>query len=186
MAKLIDDADVFAATIDVLLANGYTGATTKGIAEAASINEVTLFRKYGSKAQLVTAALLHERSQMEGQAPIYTGDLQADLLAIVRAYAGASQRQSGLMMLIMAEVARYPELQEALQVPFRIVAHFGRTISRYQQEGRLKPGEPVLVVGALLGPVLVNTLLLSVATSLPIPPIDAEAHVDRFLQGHAA
>jgi len=101
MAKQIDDADVFAKTVDVLLANGYAGATTKLIAEAANINEVTLFRKYGSKAQLVTAALLHERAALEGETPIdYTGDLAADLLGMVRMYAEAAHRQSGLRIFI--------------------------------------------------------------------------------------
>lgn len=185
MAKQIDDAQVFTATVDVLLANGYAGATTKSIAEAAEINEVTLFRKYGSKAGLVRAALQHERSQMADEAVAYSGDLRADLLQIVRAYAGASQRQSGLMMLIMAEMARYPELRETLEVPFALVSRFGRIIARYQQAGRLRAGEPVLVVGALLGPVIVNTMLRSAESGLPIPPIDADRHVERFLGGYA-
>lgn len=101
-------------------------------------------------------------------------------------YTGASQRQSGLMMLILAEVVRYPELQETLQVPFHMVAHYGRIITRYQEEGRLRPGEPVLAIGALLGPVIVNTMLRSAATNLPIPPLDVETHVDHFLHGSAA
>jgi AcrR family transcriptional regulator len=185
MAKQIDDAEVFTATVDVLLANGYAGATTKTIAKAAGVNEVTLFRKYGSKAQLVTAALLHERAQMVGQGVTFSGDLRADLTAMVRAYAGASQRQSQLMMLIMAEVARYPELRETLQVPFALVSQFGRIIAQYQQAGKLRAGPTLLMVGALLGPVIVNTLLRSAETGLPVPPIDVEAHVDHFLHGYA-
>ncbi|MCB8983763.1 MAG: TetR/AcrR family transcriptional regulator [Ardenticatenaceae bacterium] len=186
MAKQIDDADVFTTTVDVLLANGYAGATTKLIAEAAGINEVTLFRKYGSKAQLVTAALLHERAALEGEKPTeYTGDLAADLLGMVRTYAEAAHRQSGLMMLILSEVARYPELQEAMQVPFMLVSRFGQIVAQYQKEGRLQPGEPLLVVGALLGPVIVNTMLRSAETGLPIPPIDLPVHIERFLHGYA-
>lgn len=185
MARQIDDAVVFAATVDVVLANGYAGATTKAIAEAAGVNEVTLFRKYGSKAQLVTAALLHERAQIEADAPVYTGDLRADLRAMVRTYAGASQRQSGLIMLIMADAVRYPELQETLQVPFRMVGQFGRILTHYQQAGQLRPVEPILLVGALLGPVIVNAMLRAAAASLPVPPIDVDAHVDHFLSGYA-
>lgn len=73
MAKQIDDEQVYAATIELLLAKGYAGATTKMIARKAHVNEVTLFRKYGSKAQLVAAALAHERDQMAVDSVDYTG-----------------------------------------------------------------------------------------------------------------
>lgn len=85
----------------------------------------------------------------------------------------------------MAEAVRYPELQETLQVPFRMVSHFGRILTHYQQAGQLRPVEPILLVGALLGPVIVNAMLRTAATSLPIPPIDVDAHVDHFLSGYA-
>lgn len=184
MAKQIDDGQVFAATVDVLLANGYAGATTKLIAEAAGINEVTLFRKYGSKAQLVAAALLHERATLEEQPVAYSGDLRADLRQMVHTYITASSRHSSLMMLIMAEVARYPELRDTMQVPFMMISRYSGILAQYQAEGRLRPGEPVLVVGALLGPVIVNTMLHTAGTGLPIPLIDAAAHVERFLEGY--
>ena len=186
MAKKIDDSQVFKAAVDVLLANGYAGATTRLIAEEAGINEVTLFRKYGSKEGLVSAALQHERAILDAHPVTYTGDLATDLLQMVRVYSEASPRQSGLMLLIMAEVVRYPELRETMQVPFTLVSRFGHIIVRYQEEGRLRPGEPVLVVGALLGPVIINTMLRSANTDLPIPPIDLAVHVENFLHGYAA
>ena len=185
MAKKIEDGQVFTATVDVLLANGYAGATTRLIAEEAGINEVTLFRKYGSKERLVSAALQHERATLELHPVAYTGDLAADLLQMVRVYSEASPRQSALMMLVMAEVVRHPELRETIQVPFMLVSRFGQIIVRYQAEGRLRPGEPVLIAGALLGPVIINTMLRSANTDLPIPPIDLVAHVETFLHGHA-
>ena len=48
MPKIIDDVDVFQAVMKVVSERGYTGATTREMAEAASVSEVTLFRKYGS------------------------------------------------------------------------------------------------------------------------------------------
>ena len=38
---------------------GFRGATTRRIAEEAGVNEVTLFRLFGSKAALIEAAVLH-------------------------------------------------------------------------------------------------------------------------------
>ncbi|GJG87093.1 hypothetical protein tb265_22740 [Gemmatimonadetes bacterium T265] len=39
--------------------HGFRGATTRRIADAAGVNEVTLFRTFGSKAALIQAALRH-------------------------------------------------------------------------------------------------------------------------------
>ncbi len=39
--------------------HGFRGATTRRIADAAGVNEVTLFRTFGSKALLIEAALRH-------------------------------------------------------------------------------------------------------------------------------
>jgi hypothetical protein len=62
--------------------------------------------------------------------------------------------------------------------------HFGRIITRYQEEGQLREGDPILIVGALLGPVIVNTMLRSADALQIIPPIAVETHVERFLGGY--
>jgi AcrR family transcriptional regulator len=184
MARQIDDNDIFEATIDVLLAKGYAGATTKTIARKAGVNEVTLFRRYGSKAQLVAAAMTHEREQMAVDSIVYTGDVTADLVRVVELYHSATPRQSQLMLLIVSDMARYPDLRETLQIPFQMVREFGRIITRYQEEGQLREGDPILIVGALLGPVIVNTMLRSADALQIIPPIAVETHVERFLGGY--
>ncbi len=185
MVKKIEDSQVFTATVDVLLAHGYAGAKTKMIADKAGINEVTLFRKYGTKAQLVLAALQHEREAFRAQSIVYSGNLAADLLQMVRLYSEASPRQSQLMMLIMADAIRYPELRETMRVPFGTVAHFGAIIARYQAEGKLQPSDPTLIVGALVGPIVINTMLRSAESDLPVPTIDLQTHVHHFLHGYA-
>lgn len=185
MPRQIEDSQVYTATVDVLLAHGYAGATTKLIAAAAKVNEVTLFRKYGSKAQLVSAALAHERAALTKQPISYTGDLKHDLLAIARLFSEASPRQSQLMLLILAEAVRFPELRDAMQVPFALFAHMGGVIAHYQSVGQLRSGDPLLVAGALLGPLVINRLLRTAGSELPIPPIDLTAHVENFLHGYA-
>ena len=53
MPKIISDAQVFQAVLDVVQKEGYVKATTKRLAEAANIHETTLFDKYGSKVELI-------------------------------------------------------------------------------------------------------------------------------------
>ena len=45
----ISDKQILDAALDVMAERGYTGATTRQMAAAAGINEVTLFRRFGSK-----------------------------------------------------------------------------------------------------------------------------------------
>ena len=47
------------AALRVYAEHGFRGATTRRIANAAGVNEVTLFRTFGSKAKLIEAALRH-------------------------------------------------------------------------------------------------------------------------------
>ena len=51
------DERILQATIDAFTKLGYTGMTTDKIAKEASVAEVTLFRKYGSKAALFEKAI---------------------------------------------------------------------------------------------------------------------------------
>jgi AcrR family transcriptional regulator len=50
---------VLAAAAQVFAETGYRGATTRRIAQVAGVNEVTLFRHFGSKAELMLKALHH-------------------------------------------------------------------------------------------------------------------------------
>jgi AcrR family transcriptional regulator len=59
MPKLIDVDRLFDATLAVFAQHGYSGTTAWEIAERAGVNEVTIFRRYGTKAALVNAAFEH-------------------------------------------------------------------------------------------------------------------------------
>ena len=87
MPKVIADMQIFQAVMEIIAERGYAGATTRQIAEAAGVSEVTLFRKYGSKAELVkrTISALVEQTEFES-ATQYTGDIRADLLRVLQAY----------------------------------------------------------------------------------------------------
>ena len=52
MPKVVEDEKIYSAAMQTVIERGYSGATTKQIAGAADISEVTLFRKYGSKAEI--------------------------------------------------------------------------------------------------------------------------------------
>ena len=184
MAKQIDDEQVYEAVLETLIENGYAGSTTKKIAKKAGINEVTLFRKYGTKGELVALAIAYERLKMDDQLIQYSGDLQADLTLIVRSYSKVSVHQSRLFPLIVSEMVRYPELRETMKVPHEIVQMFAQIIGRYQADGLLRDGPPMLMVMNLLGPIIVHTMLSAANPELNLPPMDLDEHIERFLHGN--
>ena len=79
MPKVIDETKIFSAALDILVSHGYEGATTQKIADIAGVNEVTLFRKYGSKAGLFEKVIEHQLTGTPLSKLVYTGELEADL-----------------------------------------------------------------------------------------------------------
>ena len=186
MPKLIDDQKVYQATIEEVLQKGYTGATMKRIAQQANISELTLFRKYKSKAELIAAAVannLRELSQEEIY--VFTGDISADLLRIVQAFSRSSKRLDWLFVLIMSEMSRYPELNKALDTPNQFIYKIEKIVRCYQIEGVLCDSvQPLHIVEALLGPLIINSMLRQGNPGLSSTPISPQEHIKQFLNGY--
>jgi AcrR family transcriptional regulator len=184
MPKIIHDADVFQAVSQVLLQRGYAGATMRHMAAAAGVSEVTLFRKYGSKSDLVLKTIMHIADEMDFEAAThYTGDVRADLLRIVGRYQIMISEYGELLSLLLPEVRRHPELQPVmgrLQSTFQLI---GELLVHYQRAGVLQTENPVHAVAALLGPLAYAAMVEG--GSLGEQPLMPEAshHVDRFLHG---
>ena len=183
MPKQIADEDIFRATMRLFVERGYMGATTRQIAEEVEISEVTLFRKFGNKADLVAAALAYEVGGIVKKELRYTGDLTADLLHIVAVYREAVARYGEFFPVLLAEIPRYPELRPALQAPFQVVTAVARLLERYQEAGVLCREAPLQAVSGLLGPVIVLTMMRGADPDLAIPAPDPEAIVAGFLHG---
>jgi AcrR family transcriptional regulator len=48
---------ILRAFLDLVVEHGYEGSTTRAVADAAGVNEVTLFRHFGDKKSLARAAV---------------------------------------------------------------------------------------------------------------------------------
>lgn len=80
--KIID------ATMSLVMEKGYTSTTTKDIAKKADVNECTIFRKFGSKKEIIVAAMtLPEWNPCLREEDFEsTGDLIADLCSFSEVY----------------------------------------------------------------------------------------------------
>ena len=187
MPKIIDDEQVFSATIAILVRHGYENATTKAIAAAAGIHEATLFRKYGSKFDLMDQAIQHQLADTPLNHLRYTGALEADLLAILRAYVAVSETHGEIMLLLFTEAARDPSLGSFLQTPLHNMQPVLDIIARYQAEGLLREEPPFATVYALIGPIMLGNIAerTSARTSADasLPELDLNQYLDYFLYG---
>jgi AcrR family transcriptional regulator len=187
MPKLIEDEQIYRAVMQTIMERGYAGATTKQMAEAASVSEVTLFRKYASKAQLVKRAIaaLIEQSDFTA-ATEYSGDLPADLLRVLTAYKASVIVQGGFFAVLFSEISRNPELAESFAEPLNLFRAIGQLLARYQAEGCLQPEPPLQAVAALLGPLIYAEAMRNAMPANQLPPLDLQTHVRRYLEGRSS
>jgi len=184
MPKVIGDMQIFQAVMQTIAERGYTGATTRQIAESAGVSEVTLFRKFGSKAELVkrTISALVEQTKFES-ATHYSGDIRADLLRVVMAYREGVIRNEQFFFVLFAELSRTPELAGSFSQPMGVFQSIGKLLSRYQADGVLRPENPLHTVASLLGPLIYFSMIARSGGDGSMPPIDLENHVQNFLVG---
>jgi len=94
------------ATIDLMAEKGYKGVSTKEIAAAAGVSEMTLFRNFGSKKNLLDQAVDHyhysiEMTNMFAEKVIW--DLGADLLVISQMYHEIMNRNRKLFLIVLSD-----------------------------------------------------------------------------------
>lgn len=184
MPKIVNDETVYRAAMQAVIDRGYAGATTKQIAEAAGISEVTLFRKYGNKAELVRQAIVNRAAQIDfDSATVYTGDVEADLLRVVETYQGTAERDGRFFYTIMSEIGRTSDLNDVLDTPVGMMGQVAMLLALYQHEGILNPEPPLQAVAGLLGPLMVTNMIRANVQNVDLPPMDLSQHVSHFLNG---
>lgn len=183
MARTIADDQILEAALALIAEQGYAGATTREIAAAAGVNEVTLFRRFGSKKGLLMAAVEREVQHLSVAGIEYTGDLEADLVRVVRFYHELMAQRGRMLVMLLSEAPRQPELLEIMQTPMAIIGKIGALLQRYQQEERLIE-EPVgQAFAALVGPLFFSGVFEVIEPGLLTAPFNAAKHVRRYLQG---
>ena len=183
MPKIINEDEVFKAVIELLVARGYDRATTSEMAVAANMHEATLFRKYGSKIGLIERAIEHQLSTTPMSEVSYTGDLRADLIAILEAYVATVETYGEIMPMMLVEIPRHPELKNTLRAPLANIQGIMHILEMYQKEGLLKEEPSLISFNVLLAPIMVSEMYRRVHVDLSAASIDLQEYVDAFLQG---
>jgi AcrR family transcriptional regulator len=89
--------------------HGFRGATTRLIAMEAGVNEVTLFRTFGSKSALLEAVLQRDDGTQIPELPTTAGDPVAELTAFVEGHLTTLREVRPLILHAMSELEERPE-----------------------------------------------------------------------------
>ena len=179
---MVDDERILEAALDVIAERGYAAATTRRIAEAAGINEVTLFRRFGNKKKLLMAAAAREARQASVAEIEYTGDLHADLLHVVEFYRELMDKRAPTIIMLLSELPRQPELREAMGTPIGIIETVTELLRRYQEDGALLREPPMQGFYSLVGPIYLEAAVHMAFGTQPAQ-VDPEEQIRRFLRG---
>lgn len=151
--KLID------AAIAVFGECGFRGATTRRIAETAGLNEVTLFRLFGSKGALLEEAVRESQNLTAARAdahlPDEPGDVEAELTAWAREQWRTMREQRAVIRKMMSEIEEHPHITACLNDGWeRIHAAVTRYLERLRERGEIAHDVPISTAVTMLNGVL--------------------------------
>jgi AcrR family transcriptional regulator len=173
-----DDGDILAATIRVIAEHGVSGATVDTVAERARVSKATIYRHWGSRAQLIHAAL----SSLEGPYVETEGDsLREDLTVLLWHLVEYFNRPDigRVFASFIDAAARDPELAALHQETMaKARASFELVIRRGIDRGEL-PAD--LDIGLFVDVVRAPFIYRRVVAQLPVAPADIEPVVDLVL-----
>jgi len=182
---------ILEAAAQVFSEKGYARATTRAIAAAAGVNEVTLFRHFGSKRNLLSAvidqysALPDLAAVLEGQ---LTGDYRHDLRRLCTVFLTALTERREAMRLMLCEADHLPEVREVMaQIPRQLRQSLAGYLQQQMEQGRVRDLNPELAAQALLGMFFayaVGRSILADPAAPDLPPDEVVAQfVDIFVDG---
>lgn len=118
------------AAVKVFAHAGFRGATTRRIAQEAGVNEVTLFRQFGSKEGLIVEAVLRSVTRLQDEAvlPDLPCDPAAELLDWTRRHYEFMVSNSRLIKAAMADAVSHPDMG---CLSDRISSSIEKTLSGY-------------------------------------------------------
>jgi AcrR family transcriptional regulator len=176
------DAAILDATLDVYGECGFDGMSVDAVAARAGVSKATIYRRYESKLELVTAAMYHV-AETRKQIPD-TGSLVGDLRAVMHNLVEMiNDPTTGCnVRMMVSDGVRNPELGEAHErfVQHRragTVAVFDRAIAR----GELREDIDVQAAADVLtAPVFYRHLV----SHMPVDEAYSDAVIDAFLRAY--
>jgi AcrR family transcriptional regulator len=129
-------ARLIQAAIEVFATAGIAGATTREIAGVAGVSEVTLFRHFQSKEQLL-GAVIQQITALQAETLAnqdeWTQDLRHDLLHYAWLHTNMLEKHEALVLMFIGEAKRHPD--EAIRVLQQCTLTLREKLATYLRNG---------------------------------------------------
>ncbi|MDB4951441.1 MAG: acnR [Gemmatimonadetes bacterium] len=142
------------AALEVFQEAGSRGATTRRIAQAAGVNEITLFRHFGSKSALIHEALRAAMGRMEAaRLPDEPRDPAGELTVWCRAHHAHLMGARAMIRTAMGEFDQEPVMGTcAADAPARFAVELAGYLGRLRERGMADAAvEPSVAATMLMG-----------------------------------
>ena len=175
-----------AAAAQIFAEKGYAGATTRELAAAAGVNEVTLFRHFGSKGNLFEA-IINAQSMLPDLAGIVaqrlTGSYRDDLRRIGSLTLRAMLERRESMRLMLCESDRAPELRELMaQIPVRLRQMLAGYLRQQMEDGRVRAGDAEVMAQAFFGMLFAHSISAVILDTPVAPALSPEEIVEQYVE----
>ncbi|TFG49635.1 MAG: TetR/AcrR family transcriptional regulator [Anaerolineales bacterium] len=163
---------------------GFSGTTTRAIANEAGINEVTLFRHFGSKENLARAIMdqFGGLAIAENITALLSGDYRQDLLLIGSMMLKVMTERNDAMRMAICEAGHFPEFQDiGAENPRQLRLMLSRYFEDQMKNGHIHRGHPELLAQAFLGMFFSYTVLQGFLMDQLQPEVTPEEIVNQFV-----
>ncbi|RHW51826.1 TetR/AcrR family transcriptional regulator [Bombilactobacillus bombi] len=134
------DSKILAAFSQLVVQYGYQGTTTKKIAQAAQVNESTLFRHFKDKRGILQALVQNYMTDIQtvGQNYQLIGDLEQDLMNFAIIYQNFVDQHLALFLTAIRESGNIPELAQPIKMLLELVREIlTKKLLKMQQTGEI-------------------------------------------------
>jgi AcrR family transcriptional regulator len=175
---------ILEAAARVFAEKGYARATTRLLADAAGVNEVTIFRHFGSKQGLFSAIVEAYAAPAlnTAMAAQLTGDYRQDLLTMGTHVLGALLERRDAMRLMLCEAEQFPEVREVLaQNPRQLRRGLADYLQRQMAQGQVRPLHAEVAAQAFWGMFFAYTVSVWLLDEPLDPKLRTEELVAQFV-----
>ena len=156
------DEAILRATLEILAHDGYRALTMERVRERSGVGKATIYRRYGSKEELVSAAIVHLNSDIP--MPADTGSIFTDFATTAQSVLEGAARTGALTLMprLLSEVTNDPEMHavfsEHLVEPRRRVVR--GIVERAKARGDIRADvDTNVAVDVMVGPMIYRLII---------------------------
>ena len=172
--------EILAAAAGVFAQHGFRGSTTRRIADAAGVNEVTLFRYFGSKDVLLRAAMEHlAESAGLSELPSDPINPSDELTTWSESFIQHLRLRSSIIRKTMSEMEERPDMCSfAGHVPRQASAQLCEYLTALRAAGLAKADfEPKTAAAMLMGAIFADAMGRDMMPDVYPQPENQAAHM---------